>query len=93
MFSIFKTGYSVGVHGCSAEYFTAIIIDAKKNKWQYVRFNGLYGAEERVSEVLKGAGYIGHYTPTDWGKISRKDAKGSISEHEAIEEVKKIIEA
>ena len=86
LFSIIKTGYSAGSYGCSAEYFTAVIIT--ENDQRAVLFRGLYGSEHRVADVLKQAGYTEFYMPAVYGKLPTKDGQRAVSEKEAIEEVK-----
>jgi hypothetical protein len=89
-FITLKVGYSVSIYGCSAEYFTTIIIKGKKI--ESVSHYGLYGSEDRINHILKDAGYIERYIPSDFGKIpSRGLWKGFKSEEVAITEIKEMI--
>jgi len=85
-FTIIKVGYSHGYYGCSGEYFIAIIINGSKN--ESIRFNGLYGAEERVAGSLKKKGYREFYTPSQYGQLKGEERKYSMGEHSAIEYIK-----
>lgn len=86
-YTTIKVGYSAGVYGCSAEYFTTIIIDGEKTS--SISHYGMYGSEERVNHVLDEAGFTSFYTPSDFGKIpSRGTWKGFKSEYQAVEELK-----
>lgn len=91
-FIIIKTGYSSGVYGCTAEYFTLIIYDPS-HSWVLVPyyFYGMYGAEHRVAEYLHQAGlkgYSGSYS-ADYGKVPYREKRG-MNEHAMIEELKKL---
>ena len=89
LFTTIKVGYSRGIYGCSAEYFTTIIINGET--MTSVSHYGMYGSEERINRTLKDMGYTEKYTPSDFGLIpSRKAWKGFLSETEAIAEIKKL---
>lgn len=83
-FTTIKVGYSSGIYGCSAEYFTTIwISDTGLNA---MHFQGLYGTEERVAREFKNKGYEEQYSFQEYGKLTRKDMiKAFISEQKAIE--------
>lgn len=86
-FVITKTGYSAGVYGCSAEYFTCVIVNSKGISG--FRFYGMYGAEERVSRALVDKGYEPRYVGSEYGKVLyREGTKYSKTEKQALEEVK-----
>lgn len=86
-FTIIKVGYSAGIYGCSAEYFTAIWID--NTGLNSFHFQGLYGTEERIAKEFKDKGYQQGWTSQEYGKLTRKDnIKMFLSENEAIEFVK-----
>ena len=77
-----KTGYSFGVYGCSAEYFTLIFDD------HTVNHNGLYGSEYRVCEVLEKAGYNVRYIDTgSYGQLKGSVKRYSLDERKAIETI------
>lgn len=69
--TIIKTGYTAGVYGCSGEYFTLIAINGKNHS--YIKFNGMYGAEERVRSELEKYGYYFFYTNTEYGKLNSRE--------------------
>ena len=81
---IVKTGYSSGIYGCSDEHFAAIFGD------NMIRFSGLYGAEHRVADELKAKGYDVTIHTAVYGKVTGNDKKWSISEAEAINEIKSL---
>ena len=85
-FITLKVGYTVGIYGCSNEYFNTIIIDGEKI--DSIQYYGMYGAEERMNATLKDEGYTQTWIPSDFGKMTRKDARGFISETQAIEQAK-----
>lgn len=88
-FTIIKIGYSVGVYGCSGEYFTMIYTHKKELK--SLSFYGLYGAEERVERAMKEKGYIFNYVQSFFGKMTRKDlTKNCVSERDALNLIKYI---
>ena len=88
-FTILKVGYTHGIYGCSGEYFNCIYINNKN--LQSIPFQGMYGVEHKVTKILKNKGYTEKYTPTDYGKMTRKDMLHLFkSETETIEELKKI---
>lgn len=87
-FTTIKVGYTHGIYGCSGEYFTTIIINGSKHA--SINHYGLYGSEERVNQALKAKGYKEFYTPSDYGKMTKKEVwKGFMSENEAIDKIKK----
>jgi len=95
-FTIYKVGYTAGIYGCSGEYFNVIITGVKNPNEYYTDgffFQGMYGVQERVSSVLKDAGYKEIYTQSVYGQLRRKDIpKGRfLSEYPAIAKVKEII--
>lgn len=86
-FTTLKVGYSSGIYGCSAEYFTTIVIDGDKHST--FCFYGMYGAEERIAGALKNLGYTEFYTPSVYGKVTKKDVwKGCHSEYTTLEDIK-----
>lgn len=91
-FIIIKTGYSSGVYGCSAEYFTLVIYDPEHD-WKMIpiNFQGMYGAEYRVAEYLNKAGLIGHGQAfsSNYGKVPLRNTRG-FNEHSMLEELKKL---
>jgi hypothetical protein len=89
-FTTIKTGYRAGVYGCISEYFTTLILDGDSHN--SIRFDGLYGAEERVAQALRDKGYTEFYTPAGYGRMVKNDARGYKSEYEAIEEIKAMME-
>ena len=70
-YTTIKVGYTAGVYGCSGEYFTTIIIDGDKHT--SICHYGMYGSEERVNQALNDLGYSQFYTPSDYGKMAKKD--------------------
>ena len=83
-YTIIKIGYTKGIYGCSGEYFTLIYTD-KKEGLKSQSFYGMYGAEERVSAIMKEKGYNEKYTQSFYGKMVRSDlTKNCISEHDII---------
>lgn len=90
-YTTIKVGYTTGIYGCSGEYFNTIIIDGDITF--SVAHYGMYGSDERVNAVLRGAGYGAFYVPTDYGKMTKRDVwKGFISEYDAIDKIKYILE-
>lgn len=85
-FTTIKVGYSSGSYGCSGEYFITIVLNGSKH--DSFKFNGLYGAEERIATVLKEKGYQEFYTPSQYGQLKGEDRKFSMSEYTAIEYIK-----
>ena len=71
MATIIKTGYTAGVNGCSGEYFTLIAINGKNHS--AVKFNGMYGAEERVRAELEKYGYNFFYTHGECGRLNSRE--------------------
>jgi len=90
-FTTIKVGYTAGIYGCSGEYFTTIILNNDDVK--FINHNGLYGSEHRINSILKDAGYKEFYTPSTYGKLTRKDIPKTMfsSEHVAIEELKTML--
>jgi len=87
-FTTIKIGYSVGVYGCSGEYFTTIYTDGSKNG--SFSFEGMYGAEERVNSLMREKGYKQFYTNSFYGRMTRNDRTKYIqSEYTAIEYIKR----
>ena len=89
-FTIIKVGYTAGVYGCSGEYFNAIWTTAEG--LQSYRFYGMYGAEERISELFKKHGYKENYCSSQYGKMTLKDKHFFKSEHTALDELAKELE-
>lgn len=86
-FATIKVGYSKGIYGCTAEYFTTIWID--KTGMNAMHFQGLYGVEERVAREFKSKGYEQAHIFSEYGKLTRKDMIAAfVSEKIAIEMVK-----
>lgn len=86
-FTTLKVGYTTGAYGCSGEYFTAILINGKKTG--YIRFSGLYGAEERVRAALEAKGWKYFYTPSVFGKMKKsEDATYFNDEHVVVKQIK-----
>ena len=86
-FTIIKVGYSAGIYGCSAEYFTTIWVD--QTGLNAFHFQGLYGTEDRVARMFKDKGYEQQHTFEEYGKLTRKDMiHAFISEQKALELVK-----
>lgn len=85
MATIIKTGYTAGVYGCSGEYFTLIAINGKKHS--AIKFNGLYGAEERVARELEKYGYNFFYTSGEYGRLNSREIHKptNYSEYDLIE--------
>jgi len=71
MFTIIKTGYTSGYTGCTGEYFTLIMIN--NSKQSSIKFNGLYGAEDRVRTYLNKKGYKDFYTNGEYGKLNSRE--------------------
>ena len=69
--TIIKTGYTAGSYGCSGEYFTLIMINGSKTS--SIKFNGMYGAEERVRTYLNKKGYKDFYTNGEYGKLNSRE--------------------
>ena len=87
MFTTIKVGYTAGIYGCSGEYFTTIAIH--NDDVHAFNHYGMYGSEQRVSNVLIEAGYKELYTPSDFGKMTQRDvnSRGKFwkSEYQAID--------
>ena len=71
MATIIKTGYTAGINGCSGEYFTLIAINGKNHS--AIKFNGLYGTEERVRHELEKYGYNFFYTNGEYGRLNSRE--------------------
>lgn len=85
-FITLKVGYTVGIYGCSGEYFNTIIID--KDKISQITYRGMYGADERINRALNEKGYKQVYLNTDYGKMTKKDISPIfVSENEALETI------
>lgn len=84
-FITLKVGYTCGIYGCSNEYFNTIIIEGEKI--DSVQYYGMYGTEERINAQLKDKGYTQTWIPSDFGKMTRKDARGFVSENQAIDKI------
>lgn len=85
-----KCGYTVGVYGCSNEFFNCIAIDGEKIV--AFTFKGLYGAENRVEQAFKDKGYEGAYIPlTTYGKLTRKDVKIAHTEYAVIDGIDELL--
>ena len=82
-FTISKIGYTVGIYGCSNEYFKAIVIGKEIKSFL---FSGMYGAENTIAKVLRNKGYEEIYTPSIFGKMTRKDIPNNmvVSEDDAV---------
>lgn len=91
MFILHKVGYTAGVYGNSGEQFLLIMIDDER--YDSIVFDGMYGVEERVIAPLREAKYKYQWTPSFYGKMTRKDCsyKYVLSEYQAIAEVQKFI--
>jgi hypothetical protein len=87
-FTTIKVGYTAGIYGNSGEQFITIYTDEKG--MHYLHFEGQYGAEERVNSTFKDLGYTQFYTPSVFGRMTRKDipSKLVVSEYQAIRELK-----
>jgi hypothetical protein len=72
-YTTIKIGYSVGVYGCSNEFFTTIYINGSKNG--SFSFYGMYGAEERINRAMEAKGYKGFYTQSHYGRMVREDSR------------------
>lgn len=97
-FTILKVGYSVGVYGCSNEFFTCIYTSTPREKKIYnvsglssFSFKGMYGVEERIKEVMKEKGFKESYCPSNFGQLKGEDKYwiGFKSENQAIEYIKR----
>lgn len=90
-FTTIKMGYTAGIYGNSGEYFTTIILN--DNDEYSIAWQGQYGPEYRMAEVLKAAGYKEFHTRSgDYGKLSKRDADRRFTdEHKAIQAVKEKI--
>jgi hypothetical protein len=89
-FGIIKVGYTAGIYGNSGEQFVAIY--TSKDGLKSYSFEGQYGAESRVAEIFKKAGFKESYISSGgFGKMLRKDAKFFKSEYTAIQELPTIL--
>lgn len=84
LFTTIKTGYTSGAYGCSGEYFTLIMINGANTS--SIKFNGMYGAEERVRAYLNKKGYKDFYTNGEYGKLNSREIHKptNYSEYELI---------
>jgi hypothetical protein len=89
-FTVIKIGYSVGVYGCSNEYFNCIY--TTKEGLKSFCFKGLYGAEDRIEEAIKNKGYKFNYISNQFGLIKgeAKNWVGFKYENEAIDIIKNL---
>lgn len=72
IFTIIKTGYTYSPNsGCTGEYFTLFMINNKNSS--SIKFNGLYGAEERVRSYLEKKGYSFYYTNAEYGQLKARE--------------------
>ena len=86
-FTTIKIGYSVGVYGCSGEYFTTIYMNGGKHG--SFSFEGMYGADSRINREMEAKGYKQFYTPSFYGKMTKADRTKYIQpEYSAIEYIK-----
>ena len=85
-FTIIKVGYTAGIYGCSNEYFTLIYIN--KKGMGSIGFYGMYGPEERLRSILDKNGYKYVHTPSDFGRMTKKEINKYVfvSEYQAIEQ-------
>jgi DnaJ-class molecular chaperone len=91
IFTIIKVGYTAGVYGNSGEYFTLIVIDSEaENDFMSYHFHGQYGADDRIKDILKEAGFKQKYSGSYYGKMTRKDIPSEAfhSEYTLKEELK-----
>ena len=88
-FTNIKIGYTSGIYGCSNELFVCIYFN-KKGMGSFC-FKGMYGAEERVSRLMQDKGYKEVYTPSDYGKMRRKEADRAIFLYDKSDLLKKRI--
>lgn len=89
-FITLKVGYTCGIYGCSNEFFNTIYVEGETI--HSVQYYGMYGAEERINATLKEKGFTQFYVPSDFGKMTRKDAKGFVSEAQAIKQIETALE-
>lgn len=92
MFILHKIGYTAGVYGNSGEQFLLIMIDDER--YDAIVIDGMYGVEERVIAPLREAKYKQQWTPSFYGKATRKDCsyKFVLSEKQAIAEAQKFVD-
>lgn len=93
IYTTIKTGYTAGVYGCTGEYFTTTLIDTDKDGKLYtniLHFEGMYGVEQRINNLLEEKGYKYIHSNCSYGKLTRKDIPKNWykSEYEAIEYIK-----
>lgn len=86
-----KTGYTAGVYGNSGEQFVLVMIDG--DRYESIAYDGMYGVESRVQEPLIKADYKPVWTPSFYGKMTRKDCsyKFVLSEYDAIKAVEAFV--
>jgi hypothetical protein len=86
-----KCGYSVGIYGCSNEFFNAIAIDG--DKIIGFTFSGLYGAESRIKAEFQKLGYEEKYIPLNtYGKLTRKDTGRAYCEYMVVKNLPELLE-
>lgn len=85
LFTTIKTGYTAGVYGCSGEYFTLIMVN--NHNTSSIKFNGMYGVDERIAEYLKKRGYKSFYTNAEYGRLNSREIHKptNYSEYDLIE--------
>jgi hypothetical protein len=84
-----KTGYTSGVYGRTGEYFNLMIVKTSPElDFNTYKFHGLYGAENRVEQVLKDKGYQKIPSDANYGKLKRLDiTKDTMSESTVINQL------
>ena len=83
-FTTLKVGYTVGIYGCSNEYFNTIIINGAKVF--NILHKGMYGSDDRINRLLKDKGFNEVYLCNDFGKMTAKEVNKMFkTEYEAIE--------
>lgn len=90
LFTIIKIGYTAGMYGCSGEYFNCIFVD-KRGLNNFI-FRGMYGAEDRIRDAMTAKGFKNFFTPSIYGKLTRKDGidlKWLKSEYQALDFINK----
>lgn len=83
---IIKTGYTAGVYGNTGEIFC--LVQAFPDGFSTYYFNGQYGSEYRVKEVLETQGWKVQTNAGYYGRMTSKEAKGAFSEYQMIELLK-----
>lgn len=72
-FTIIKVGYSRGNVGCTNEFFTCIY--TSKEGFSSLHFKGMYGAEERVSRLMRAKGFKDSYIQSRFGQLKGEDRR------------------